>query len=217
MFTGIIEETGIVDHTRLERGCGSLGIRARQILADCRLGDSVAVNGACLTVARIVNDLLVFDVSPETLQRTNLGTLKRGEAVNLERAMAAAGRFGGHLVSGHIDATGTLASRQAQANAVLFTFSVPPDISHYLVEKGSIAIDGISLTTIAVAPEKFSVAVIPHTLENTTLARKQAGAVVNLEVDMIAKYVYAFFHRQEDREDTAATVDLAFLRRHGFA
>ncbi|MBW1646220.1 MAG: riboflavin synthase [Deltaproteobacteria bacterium] len=218
MFTGIIEEIGIVDHSRLERGAGSLGVRARRILENCRLGDSIAVNGVCLTVTKMVNDLIFFDVSPETMQRTNLGALSRGSQVNLERAMAADGRFGGHLVSGHIDGTGTITARQPQANAVLFTFSVPPDISRYLVEKGSIAIDGISLTTIACEPERFSAAIIPHTLQHTTLAAKSAGATVNLEVDMIAKYVYTFLGRQAGEKPAGTDgVNLDFLRRHGFA
>jgi len=170
MFTGIIEELGRVVATGLNRASGRLQRAADRVLDDCRIGDSIAVNGVCLTVTAIRQPVIDFDVSAETLRRSNLGKLRAGDQVNLERALPADGRFGGHLVSGHIDGTGTITARQPQANAVLFTLSVPPDISRYLVEKGSIAVDGISLTTIACEPERFSVAIIPHTLRHTTLA-----------------------------------------------
>ena len=218
MFTGIIEEIGIVDRLRFTQGSGFMSVWVQRIHESCHLGDSIAVNGVCLTVSKIVNNLLYFDVSPETRQRTNLGVLAHGTKVNLERALAVNGRLGGHLVSGHIDGTGTIIDRQSAINTEIFTFRVPPAISQYLVDKGSIAVDGISLTTIACQPEKFSVAIIPHTMRYTILAAKQVGATVNLEVDLMAKYVYAFLHRSATGKNQAEpTVNLDFLRRHGFA
>ncbi len=216
MFTGIIEEIGVVDSVSVEQSSGSLGIKAGAILDDCRLGDSIAVNGVCLTICRQEQQVLYFDVSPETFRRSNLGTLQRGDQVNLERAMAANGRFGGHLVSGHIDGTGKITSRIREANAVLFTFSTPLDISRFTVEKGSIAVDGISLTITGCDRESFSVAVVPHTLQQTILGNKQPGQTVNLEIDQVAKYIYAFMQAEKaPREESS--INENFLKKHGFA
>jgi len=216
MFTGIIEEIGVVDSVSVEQSSGSLGIKAGAILDDCRLGDSIAVNGVCLTVCRREQQVLYFDVSPETFRRSNLGTLQRRDQVNLERAMAANGRFGGHLVSGHIDGIGRITSRTREANAVLFTFSTPLDISRFTVEKGSIAVDGISLTITGCDRESFSVAVVPHTLQQTILGNKQPGQTVNLEIDQVAKYIYAFMQAEKaPREESS--INENFLKKHGFA
>jgi len=216
MFTGIIEEIGVVDSVSVEQSSGSLGIKAGAILDDCRLGDSIAVNGVCLTICRQEQQVLYFDVSPETFRRSNLGTLQRRDQVNLERAMAANGRFGGHLVSGHIDGTGKITSRIREANAVLFTFSTPLDISRFTVEKGSIAVDGISLTITGCDRESFSVAVVPHTLQQTILGNKQPGQTVNLEIDQVAKYIYAFMQAEKaPREESS--INENFLKKHGFA
>ena len=216
MFTGIIEEIGVVDSVSVEQSSGSLGIKAEAILDDCRLGDSIAVNGVCLTICRQEQQVLYFDVSPETFRRSNLGTLQRRDQVNLERAMAANGRFGGHLVSGHIDGTGKITSRTREANAVLFTFSTPLDISRFTVEKGSIAVDGISLTITGCDRESFSVAVVPHTLQQTILGNKQPGQTVNLEVDQVAKYIYAFLRREKEAP-ARSSISENFLKEHGFA
>lgn len=218
MFTGIIEEIGTITSPAFGTG-GILGVRAALILADGKPGDSVAVNGVCLTVTAIRNDGTVsFDVSPETMARSNLGTLTAGSLVNLERAMPAGGRFGGHLVSGHIDATGTIIERRHDGNAVVFTIAAPPTVTRLLVEKGSIAVDGISLTITRCDRHRFAVAVIPHTLELTILKHRVPGDQVNLENDMVAKYLY-HFSRELPRNDAAAaaTVDIDLLRRHGFA
>jgi riboflavin synthase len=216
MFTGIIEEIGVVDSVSVEQSSGSLGIKAGAILDDCRLGDSIAVNGVCLTICRQEQQVLYFDVSPETFRRSNLGTLQRRDQVNLERAMAANGRFGGHLVSGHIDGIGRITSRTREANAVLFTFSTPLDISRFTVEKGSIAVDGISLTITGCDRESFSVAVVPHTLQQTILGNKQPGQTVNLEIDQVAKYIYAFMQAEKaPREESS--INENFLKKHGFA
>ena len=217
MFTGIIEEIGITISSCLTAGSGDLKIAAKLILNDAKPGDSIAVNGVCLTITQIADTAIIFDVSAETLRRSNLGTLQPGSPVNLERALAANGRFGGHMVSGHIDATGTLASKRKEGNATIFTFKAPDEIMHYLVEKGSIAIDGISLTISALTQKSFSIAVIPHSLQQTTLGRAQVGATVNLENDLVAKYIEKLAQPRTDSEQTPSTVDLNLLKKHGFA
>ena len=218
MFTGIIEEIGSVISSTLTGGSGELRIGAALILKGCKLGDSIAVNGVCLTVTRIARREISFDVSAETLRRSNLGPLKRDDQVNLERALAADGRFRGHMISGHIDGTGNLNNRRREGNAIIFTFSAPPAIAHYLIEKGSIAIDGISLTITALAGDSFSVAVIPHSLQQTTLGKKNIGAVVNLENDLVAKYIEKLLQPKNSSPDNqASTLSLDLLRKYGFA
>ncbi|MBN2808849.1 MAG: riboflavin synthase [Deltaproteobacteria bacterium] len=218
MFTGIIEETGAVISSNLSGGSGILRLEAALIPEDCRPGDSIAVNGVCLTVTSLGRRQISFDVSAETLRRSSLGGLKRGERVNLERALAANGRFGGHLVSGHIDGTGTLIKRQPEGNAIIFTFSAPPNITRYLIEKGSIAIDGISLTIMQLSGQNFSVAVIPHSLKLTTLGEKAVGDIVNLENDLVAKYIEKFLQPDmRGAADQASTLNLDLLKKHGFA
>ncbi len=210
MFTGIIEEMGTV--RRLERTTRScqLTIAATVVLQDTKIGDSIAVNGVCLTVTDLQTDAFTADVMPETLRRSSLGTLHSGSQVNLERAMAANGRFGGHIVSGHIDGTGTIASKVPEGNAQIVTITTPPSLLRYIVEKGSIAIDGISLTVAKVTNSSFSVSLIPHTGACTTLLSKRAGELVNLETDVIGKYV------EKLMQPTQPTLTASMLKQYGF-
>ena len=189
MFTGIIEEIGTV--RRIEHGAtgARLTIQAKTVLEDTRIGDSIATNGVCLTVVSMTGDSFSADVMAESLRRSSLGSLQGGSPVNLERAMAANGRFGGHIVSGHIDGTGTIASQKREDNAVWVKIKTPAPLLRYIVEKGSIAIDGVSLTVAAVTDTDFSVSIIPHTGAQTILLGKKPGDPVNLECDVIGKYV----------------------------
>ena len=189
MFTGIIEEIGTVQTLRKGSQSARLTIGAKTVLSDVHLGDSIAVNGVCLTVTEFTPGSFTADVMHETLNRSSLSGLQPGSPVNLERAMAAGGRFGGHIVAGHIDGTGTITNVRRDDNAVWYTIRTAPAILRYIVEKGSIAIDGISLTVARVTDSEFSVSVIPHTAEKTTLSGKRAGDMVNLENDCIGKYV----------------------------
>ena len=189
MFTGIIEELGTVLDIGAAGKSGSIRIKASRVLENTRIGDSIAVNGTCLTVTGISSDSFMADVMPETLKRTSLSIVKRGDKVNLERAMAADRRFGGHIVSGHIDGTGIIREYKNDGNAVWVTIGADPAILKGVVMKGSIAIDGISLTVAYVDDTCFKVSIIPHTGEETTLLKKKAGDPVNLETDIIGKYV----------------------------
>lgn len=189
MFTGIVEEKGKIQKVLSGQGSGTISIRAHTVLEGTRLGDSIAVNGVCLTVTALRADGFSADVIPETLRRTNLGSLAMGAEVNLERAMAAGGRFGGHIVSGHIDGTGVIRSLKPEGNAVWVTVGTSPEILHLIVEKGSICIDGISLTVAYVDETVFKVSIIPHTGSETTLLGKKPGDIVNLENDIVGKYI----------------------------
>lgn len=189
MFTGIIEEVGQVKRIQHETRTAVLTIGAKLVLEDVKVGDSIAVNGVCLTVTSFVSNQFTADVMPETFKRSALGQLKPGSPVNLERAMPANGRFGGHIVSGHIDGTGTISRIRPEGNAVWYTITPPAALLRYIVEKGSIAIDGISLTVADVTAQDFSVSIIPHTQAETTLAHRRVGDMVNLETDCIGKYV----------------------------
>ena len=188
MFTGIVEETGIVDGLELNSNSALIKIRAEKVLEGTKTGDSIAVNGVCLTVTDIKGSTFKADVMAETMRRTNLGSLKKGQKVNLERAMAADGRFGGHIVSGHIDGTGVISKIRDEQNARWIYIKAPAGILRLIVQKGSIAIDGISLTVAYLDDESFAVSLIPHTQKETTLASKKTGDTVNLENDIIAKY-----------------------------
>lgn len=189
MFTGIIEECGTVLDVLKNGVSGSVQIQASTVLEGTKTGDSIAVNGVCLTVTKLTKSSFTADVMAETFRRTNLGNLGKNSRVNLERAMAADGRFGGHIVSGHIDGTGIISRIKKEGNAVWIYISAPQSILNLIVEKGSVAVDGISLTVAAVSDKEFAVSVIPHTRENTALSGKKTGAVVNLENDIIGKYV----------------------------
>jgi riboflavin synthase len=192
MFTGIVEELGVVEAIEDQGDAVRLTVRCPHVVADAGLGDSIAVNGCCLTVAARDHEAFTADVMRETLAKTSLGALAPGGRVNLERAVTAATRLGGHIVQGHVDATGAVVSREPSEHWELVTISLPPALARYLVPKGSITVDGISLTVVDVldAPDPaFSVSLIPETLARTTLGLKQPGEPVNLEVDVIAKYV----------------------------
>lgn len=221
MFTGIVEEIGVVRGVVSGSEWGSISIGARRVLEGTRRGDSIAVNGVCLTVTALSRDGFTADVMAETLRRSNLGALKAGEAVNLERAMAADGRFGGHIVSGHVDNFGEIVDTSQEGSAFWLTLSAPPDLLELVVEKGSITLDGVSLTVAARAENTFSVSLIPTTQMDTTLLRKRPGDKINLEADVIGKYVRALLHKsapaaepvQQPRESRLTE---EFLRRNGF-
>jgi riboflavin synthase len=190
VFTGIIEELGSVRTIDRREGGARLEIAASTVLADTRAGDSIGVNGCCLTVVDRGDGWWAADAVIETLERTALGSLERDDPVNLERPLRLSDHLGGHLVQGHVDAVAHVAARTPLADgSTRFTFSTPPDVLRYLVEKGSVAVDGISLTVAALGDDAFDVAVIPHTLAVTTLGHRDPGAAVNLEADLIAKYV----------------------------
>ncbi len=189
MFTGIIEEVGIIRSLALRGSSGKITVGARRVLEGTRIGDSIAVNGVCLTVVAMGDAEFTADIMAETCRRSSLGSLRAGSRVNLERAMAAEGRFGGHLVSGHIDGTGVIRSLRREENAVWVEIAAPPRILRLVVEKGSVAIDGISLTVADVGRDSFRVSVIPHTGQETTLLSKKPGDAVNLENDMVGRYV----------------------------
>ena len=217
MFTGIVEETGSI--ASIERGTSSakLYIKGDKIFSDLALGDSVAVNGVCLTAASIEGNVFAADVMPETLRRSNLGTLTVGSEVNLERAMSANGRFGGHIVSGHIDGTGTITNMKREDNAVWVTIHAADSILKFIIEKGSIAIDGISLTVAGLGDGFFKVSIIPHTGEETILLRKHRGDVVNLENDVIGKYVERLLSfGQGSGSSGSGSVSMELLAENGF-
>jgi len=216
MFTGIIEEMGAV--IGITRGVKSsrVTISANIIFADLKLGDSIATNGVCLTVSEMTASTFTADVMHETLKYTSLAGLATGTRVNLERAMAADGRFGGHIVSGHIDGIGVVRNIKRDDNAIIYTIAVEPDIVKYIVKKGSIAIDGISLTVTHVDASSFSVSIIPHTLQETVLADRKQGDIVNLEVDMLAKYIEKLLLGKDNADTPQSTITAEFLAKNGF-
>ena len=210
MFTGIIEEVGKIKN--IQGGTNyKLTIAALKILEDIHLGDSIAVNGICLTAISWDNGSFTVDVMRDTLERTSLHRLRAGSFVNLERALAANGRFGGHIVSGHIDGTGEIINIRRDANAVWYKIKTSEKIMEFIIEKGSIAIDGISLTVAKVDRSAFYVSVIPHTLENTILLRKKTGDIVNLENDIVGKYIKSFTDKNSN-----STLCESFLKSNGF-
>lgn len=215
MFTGIIQELGTVEKLLVQPEAAKLTVRAQKILADVQLGDSIAVNGVCLTVVDFSRYRFTVDIMPETLRRTNLGLLKQGDPVNLEPALRLGGRLGGHLVSGHIDDVGRITAKYKEGNAVIFSISAPPPVMRYLVPKGSIAIDGISLTVATLARDYFTVSVIPHTAAQTTLGQKNVNELVNLENDLIGKYVARLLAGQREAENPSG-ITLEKLNQYGF-
>jgi riboflavin synthase len=192
MFTGLIESQGVVTHVQKVAGGAQIQIYAPEFGRDMALGDSIAVDGACLTVAQFQRGAFVADVSDETLSKTTLGALHQSNKVNLERAMRLSDRLGGHMVTGHVEGVGKLLLRHSAGNSTIYQFQVPPALMDYVVPKGSIAVDGISLTVAQIRGESFAAAVVPHTEEVTTLREKPIGAPVNIEVDIMAKYVKRF-------------------------
>jgi riboflavin synthase len=212
MFTGIIEETGTI--RSIEKGTRSirLTVHAGIVLEDVRTGDSISTNGVCLTVSAFGKDHFTADVMPETMRRSGFSMLKPGSRVNLERSVRLSDRLGGHLVSGHIDGTGRVLAMRKEENAVWYTIQAEPGILRYIVEKGSVALDGISLTVASAEHDRFSVSVIPHTQEITTLPDKKPGDILNIECDIVAKYIEKFLG---DRTG-GSRIDKEFLARHDF-
>ena len=216
MFTGIVEEVGTID--RITKGVHSavLSIRANLVLENTKIGDSIAVNGICLTVTSLTGSGFTADVMHETLNRSSLASLTSGSRVNLERAMAADGRFGGHIVAGHVDGVGTVAKVEKDDNAVWYTIEAAPDVLRYVVEKGSITIDGISLTVARVDSHSFAISAIPHTVAVTVLKDRHPGDKVNLETDIIGKYVEKLLRPAEDTAPASSGLTMEFLAKHGF-
>ena len=214
MFTGIVKELGTVKKIKKGANSAVFTIRAEKILDDLKTGDSVAVNGICLTVTACLEDGFTADVMHETLNRSSLGKLVSGSAVNLERAMAADGRFGGHIVSGHIDGTGKVAAITKDDNAIWYQIKTDSGILKYIVEKGSVAIDGISLTVAKTDSQSFSVSIIPHTAGATTLSLRKVGDVVNLENDIVGKYIEKFITFEKEKPKSGITKE--FLLKNGF-
>ena len=221
MFTGIVEEIGTV--VSISKGVQSskLTLQGDVIFEDMHIGDSIAVNGVCLTVTTKTSNTFTADVMAETLRRSSLGSLTNGSKVNMERAMAANGRFGGHIVSGHIDGTGEIESFVKEDNAVWVTIKTPAKILKYIIEKGSITIDGISLTVAYVDNHCFKVSLIPHTAANTTLLSKKPGDIVNLENDIVGKCIDKLLHFKDDSEEEQggkkeSGISMDFLAKNGF-
>ncbi|MEC2057072.1 riboflavin synthase [Peribacillus psychrosaccharolyticus] len=212
MFTGIIEDIGIVQSVNTGRNSMSICITSDLITEDVHLGDSISVNGVCLTVTSFTLNSFTVDVMPETFNATNIAQLRPGIRVNLERAMSAAGRFGGHFVSGHIDGTGLIMEKKRQANAVYYKIKAETGISDYCITKGSVAIDGTSLTIFDVTQDVLTISLIPHTLEQTVIGSKNEGEKVNIEVDMLGKYVISKLEKTKQ----APTITSDFLTKNGF-
>ncbi len=214
MFTGIIEEIGTIKNVQGTKDAIIFTINANKIIEDMSIGDSIAVNGVCLTVTEFHADSFAVDVMPETVKHTSLSMLKNGSRVNLERAMSANGRFGGHFVSGHVDGVGKIVKKQRVSNAVYFELEVDEQLTETLIYKGSITIDGISLTIFGLEKNKVTVSIIPHTLSDTILGLKNVGDIVNIECDMIGKYLKKFINQQEVTK--SSTLNLSFLKENGF-
>lgn len=217
MFTGIIEEIGTIKNINTNGVSAQLNIASNLVLEGTKIGDSIAVNGVCLTVTSLTSNSFTADIMAETLRRSNLGNLLPQSKVNLERAMIANGRFGGHIVSGHIDGTGTIIETKPEGNAIWVKIKTSSEILKYIIQKGSITIDGISLTVAKITDQDFSVSIIPHTAENTTLLQKKVGEVVNLENDIVGKYVEKLLSFQNiNQEKPQSRITEEFLRQNGF-
>lgn len=212
MFTGIIEEIGRIQQLGRTGSNNFVEIGCQKILSDLKLGDSIAVNGICLTVKSFDSESFVADVMPVTFQKTNLKMCKIGDFVNLERALRLNSRLGGHLVSGHIDGTGKILSRQNLENAVLYKISLESELRKYLIPQGSVCLDGISLTISKIGDNFFEVSIIPETLNNTIMQYRNVGNYLNIEADMVGKYIYNFL-----KIDEKHALSMNFLKEHGFA
>jgi riboflavin synthase len=218
VFTGIVEEIGLVKEVVYGSKSIKLTIKCEKIMDDVKIGDSIAVNGICLTVASLDNGVFTADVMPQTMRKTNLGSLRAGEKVNLERALRPVDRMGGHIVSGHIDGTGVILSKEKEDNAIWLEISAPSDILKYIVVRGSVALDGVSLTAAYVDENCFKVSLIPHTASVTILGSKKPGDRINIECDMLGKYVEKLMSFNPQRKkDEKESVTMDFLREHGFA
>lgn len=210
MFTGIVEEKGMVESVSSGQQAMQLQIAAKTVLEDVKLGDSIAINGVCLTVTSFTYSSFTADVMPETFRATNLQYVKKGEIVNLERAMAANGRFGGHIVSGHIDDVGVIESIRPQSNAVLIQIKLPEKLVAQCIEKGSITVDGTSLTIFQVTKNSITISLIPHTYKESIIGQKKIGAIVNIETDLMSKYVQHYLQKKD------STITMDFLMKNGF-
>ncbi len=215
MFTGIIEEIGRISHIVRHKDSATLTVLASKVLDGTRIGDSICVNGICLTVTTLLPNGFTADVMHETLNRSSLADARVNTKVNLERAMSANGRFGGHIVSGHVDGTGTITKIEQDSNAIWFTVQAPSSILRYIVEKSSITIDGISLTVAKVGSSDFAISAIPHTVTQTILKEKKIGSLVNLEADIIGKYIERFLTFQE-KPSSRSTLTKEHLTLYGF-
>ena len=211
MFTGLIAELGEVVSLEGKTESAKLSAKCRETAKDASLGDSISVNGVCLTVVSIGGDILSFDVSYETLRSTNLGALKRGDRVNLESSLQPNSKMGGHFVTGHVEGVGKIKSKTPAGNAVRIEIEAPKDVLKYLVEKGSVAVDGISLTVVDVLKDAFTVVIIPHTAKMTTIGLKNTGESVNLEPDILAKYVAKFLQKDGDSSLLSALNKSGFI------
>lgn len=216
MFTGLVEEIGRVESVIKSAKSARITIKAKTVLEGVKLGDSICTNGVCLTVTSFDSSRFSIDAMAETMRRSNLRNLSPGDEVNLERALSVGERLGGHIVSGHIDGMGTIEDYQKEDNAVWITVGASPEILRYIVQKGSVAIDGVSLTVAYVDDSVFKVSIIPHTRDMTTLLRKKAGDEVNLECDMIGKYIEKFLGAKE-QAPVKKGIDFNFLSENGFA
>ena len=215
MFTGIIEETGLVARLRFSGQSALLTVSCQKVLENTIIGDSIAVNGICLTVVDVKGDSFTADVMAETVSKTSLKELNNGSRVNLERALAADGRFGGHIVSGHIDGVGTILKATENEIAVIYTVGAAEDILDGIVKKGSVALDGISLTVVDVGESAFSVSLIPHTRDVTNFKNKRNGDVVNIETDVIGKYVKKYLEPKA-KKNGSSDITMDFLAAKGF-
>lgn len=214
MFTGIVEEIGSIKQIQQQANSCVLTIQANKVLSDVSLGDSIAVNGICLTVTSFSKTSFTVDVMPETMKSTSLRSLQVGSFVNLERAMPANGRFGGHFVTGHVDGIGKILSKRPVDNAVYYEISVPDHLLKYMILKGSVAVDGTSLTIFDVSSQSFTISLIPHTLKHTVLGKKEVGDIVNIECDMIGKYIEHLIKRETKEKPSKLTKQ--FLEEYGF-
>lgn len=215
MFTGIIEELGDVSEVKQSRNSFALRIAAKKVLSDVKLGDSIAINGVCLTVTSFSHSEFTVDVMPETIKATSLNRITKGSKVNLERAMAAGGRFGGHFVSGHIDGVGMIKSKKRLANAVYYEIKANEELLHSIILKGSVAVDGTSLTVFDVTDQSFTISLIPHTVQETIIGQKEIGDFVNIECDMLGKYVGHFMSNKTTIKK-AKSISAQFLEDNGF-
>ncbi|QGT99607.1 Riboflavin synthase eubacterial/eukaryotic [Candidatus Syntrophocurvum alkaliphilum] len=216
IFTGIIEELGVVKNIVKGANSCKINIQCQEVLSDVKLGDSIAINGVCLTVVEFSKNHFIADVMAETLEKTILKELKSGSQINLERALRLSDRLGGHLVQGHVDGVGTILEKENLDISIIFRIQAPEHVLKYIIPKGSIAIDGISLTVVDVFAESFSVSVIPHTATITTLGQKDTGDKVNLETDIIGRYIERLILNNKGEIKDQSKIDLNFLSEHGF-
>ena len=218
MFTGLVEELGKIKSIAKGTKSARLTIEGQVVLQDVKLGDSIAVNGTCLTVVEYTQRSFTADVMPETVRSTVLAELKPGDVVNLERTLRLGDRLGGHIVSGHVDGVGVIRSKERSDNAIVVTIEAPPEVMRYIIAKGSIAIDGTSLTIVDYGTDWFSVSLIPHTASLTTVGLKETGSKVNLEADVLGKYVAKLLGLQngDEKKQASSGLTMEFLQQHGF-